>query len=59
MKSLGVIDVLIAVRAREAGAILVTTDWALARFYMSIASGRVATANRGQPVIYVPARLLG
>ena len=58
IRSLGVIDVLIAVRAREANAVLVTTDWGLARFYISIASGRVAPVNRGQPVIYIPVRML-
>ncbi len=59
IRSLGVIDVLIAVRAKMAGAILVTTDWALARFYMNIASGRAARANSGQPIIYIPVRLMG
>ena len=59
IRSLGVIDVLIAVRAKTVGAILVTADWAQARFYINIAEARARTANRGQPIVYIPVRLMG
>jgi len=49
---IGLHDVLIALAAREAGAILATGDWGQAKFYINIA-GRTPP-----PVIYIPLKAL-
>ncbi len=63
IRKLGVVDVLIAVRALRAKAILVTGDWNQAKFYLNIASKKlkemIGDENKGQPLIYIPVKLLG
>ncbi|WP_338252189.1 hypothetical protein [Pyrodictium abyssi] len=52
VRKLGLADVLIALAAREVGAVLATGDWGQARFYINIAG-----ADR-PPVIYIPVKLI-